>query len=431
MTRWRNAKPVSPEESHSKDQMETHDTAALYHTGEVLASRKSESAVKSGAKAEDASKEAATSGTAAAHEAAAAAHEKAYEKFSEAATETGSDSRRAALEAKAQEHSDKADEHDRTAGEASEREADAEEEKSGGGDDDQPRDEQGRFAGKLAKAKTRGRRVVLSHDTPAVKQGERRLARKLATALRAIGKAVAADVSKRAGLGKAAEEEDEADAAVARADWAPVAAVVQTELTAVARDGAKRTLATLGVDDDESITSQTFDTAVEWARARAAELVGKSWDADGELVDNPDADMAITDTLREEIRSAVADAIENGDSAADLSDTIEGLAGFSSARADLIAQTEIQRAHNASHLIAFRESGVVEKKAWSTSNEDNVCDECQGNADDGDIGLDEDFSSGDDAPPQHPGCLCVLTASVESAEDQADDNTEEEDDAAE
>jgi SPP1 gp7 family putative phage head morphogenesis protein len=251
----------------------------------------------------------------------------------------------------------------------------------------------------------------------------------LAKVLRSIAQEVA---GKLRHLGKAAEEDrDEAEAAVAAVDWLPVARAVQSELVPVARDGAQRALVSIGIAVDESITSQTFTSAVAWAKARSAELVGKSW-VDGELVDNPDADMAISDSLREDIQSAVADALDEGASAAELSDTIEGLAGFSEERATMIARTEIIRAHAQGQMSAMRESGVVEQKAWSTSTEDSVCDECQGNEDEGAIDIEDDFPSGDDAPPAHPMCMCAVVAVIsESASDEESEDEETADEAAE
>lgn len=218
-------------------------------------------------------------------------------------------------------------------------------------------------------------------------------------------------------------------------DWAPVAEASRSHLADVARDGAKRTLVALKITD-EGITEQTFEEAATWAEARAAELVGKSWDEDGNLVDNPDADMAITDTIREEIRVRVSEALADGSSAADLADEIEGMPGFSGDRAELVARTEIIRANGQGQLAAMRASGVVEQKGWSTSNEEQVCEDCQANEDEGGIGLDEDFPSGDDAPPAHPACMCALVAVMaeeegDSEEESADEEDEKDDEAAE
>lgn len=278
----------------------------------------------------------------------------------------------------------------------------------------------------------------MTHRTKAVRAGEKALRAALAKALKAIGrqcaKAVTAHLGKVAKAGRDDEREARAtsDAAIEAADWSPVAQDSQTQLGEVAKDGAKRALTSLSVDD-EGITDQTFDDAVEWATARAAELVGKSWDEDGNLVDNPDADMAITDTLREEIRGAVADALAEGLSAADLGDNIEGLSGFSPERADLIAKSEIIRANAQGQMTAMRNSGVVEQKAWSTSEDGDTCEDCEGNADEGDVDLEDDFPSGDDAPPAHPGCRCVVVAVIRDesesngeGSDDGDDDTQDE-----
>ena len=226
-----------------------------------------------------------------------------------------------------------------------------------------------------------------------------------------------------------AEEEDERRA-IDGADWEPLVRSVADAASEVARDGARQALLAIGFSEDEDIFDQVSEDAVEWARERAAELVGRKW-KDGDLVDSADAEETILDETREEIRAAVADAIENGDSASQLSERIQGLGAFSEERADRIAQTEMVRANNAGHMTAFRKSGVVEKKSWSTSNQDSVCDVCEGNEDEGAIGIDDDFPSGDDAPPAHPGCLCVVTAEIDDSEDDdsEEDDGESEDDS--
>ncbi|HXN32796.1 MAG TPA: phage minor head protein [Polyangiaceae bacterium] len=200
----------------------------------------------------------------------------------------------------------------------------------------------------------------------------------------------------------------------------------------MAEDGAKQTLLELGIEDDAKITEQVFTSAKDWATKRSAELVGKSWGEDGNLVDNPDAEMAITDATRDDIREAVAQALEDGDSAAELGETIEGLGAFSEARAEMIARTEIIRAHGQGQLAAMRDSGVVERKAWSTAEDDDVSEECEANADQGGIDLDDAFDSGDDAPPAHPNCRCALVAYFpEEREEDEDEQPNEGEDSEE
>lgn len=264
----------------------------------------------------------------------------------------------------------------------------------------------------------------MSHRTAAVRDGEKTLGASLTRDLRAIGKSVAKKVSRVA----KAVGDDEIDSALGAADWATIAASVKVQLIGVAKDGSEKALALLGVDD-EGILEQTYTAARDWATARSAELVGKSWDEDGNLVDNPDADMAITDSLRDELRAAVSSAVDEGLSAADLADQIEEISGFSADRAMMIARTEIIRANNEGHLAAFKSSGVVSKKEWSTSEDGDTCEDCEGNSDDGEIDLDDEFSSGDDAAPAHPNCRCTITAVVD--EDVEEEQSEDEDSESE
>ena len=61
-------------------------------------------------------------------------------------------------------------------------------------------------------------------------------------------------------------------------------------------------------------------------------------------------------------------------------------------------------------------------KEWFVSGDEGVCDECENNDAEGEIAFEDDFSSGDDIEPAHPGCRCVTTARVlEAGEDGASD----------
>lgn len=73
-----------------------------------------------------------------------------------------------------------------------------------------------------------------------------------------------------------------------------------------------------------------------------------------------------------------------------------------------IARTETARAmSDGDRLIA--EGDGAQFKAWVTSGDDRVSDECQANEADGWIALDEEFSGGVQNPPQHPNCRCAVT----------------------
>ena len=95
---------------------------------------------------------------------------------------------------------------------------------------------------------------------------------------------------------------------------------------------------------------------------------------------------------------------------AELAGRISESLGFSDARAAMIGRTELIRASNAAALDAYKESGVVDGKSWATAGDDLVEEDCEMNEADGVIPLDDDFSSGDDAPPAHPNtCRCDIS----------------------
>jgi hypothetical protein len=69
----------------------------------------------------------------------------------------------------------------------------------------------------------------------------------------------------------------------------------------------------------------------------------------------------------------------------------------------------VARANSESSLESMRaakDSGVDTLKSWETA--DDPCPICIENEDAGDIDVDDDFPSGDSAPPAHPWCYCAL-----------------------
>lgn len=182
------------------------------------------------------------------------------------------------------------------------------------------------------------------------------------------------------------------------------------EITAA---GGADALAQIGFTADESITNQLNEYALDYAKDRSAEMVGKRL-VDGELVDNPDAQWVIDESTRDMLRADIAAAIESGQSNDDLASELSENYAFSDERAETIARTETAKADVAGNLNAYQESGQVEAKRWLAAPD--CCDECQ--ALDGEtVDLDEDFpDDGGDGPPLHPNCRCdvlpVLTEEV-------------------
>lgn len=81
---------------------------------------------------------------------------------------------------------------------------------------------------------------------------------------------------------------------------------------------------------------------------------------------------------------------------------------ISSVRAFMIANTETNNAMSIAQKAFMVENGVKTKK-WIPAGP-STCDICEGNAEDGEIPVDDPFSSGDDRPAAHPNCECYLEA---------------------
>ena len=182
----------------------------------------------------------------------------------------------------------------------------------------------------------------------------------------------------------------------------------------IAAAGAYESLGKLNVSTD-GITDMVDADAQEWARVRAAELVGKKWNGK-EYIDNPKPKWAITESTREVLRGTISKAIDEGWSPQKLTAAIRDDEKFWARRADMIARTEFQFAHQNGNLIGWKASGIVGGKQSLCL--DGGCEMCVENAEAGTVGIDENFPSGHDAPPYHPNCFCTLVPVL--AEDMTD-----------
>lgn len=79
---------------------------------------------------------------------------------------------------------------------------------------------------------------------------------------------------------------------------------------------------------------------------------------------------------------------------------------ISDTRAFLIANTETNQAMSTAQMAFLKENGFLTKR-WIGAGP-NTCSICQGNEDDGPIGVDENFTSGHQQTPGHPGCECYV-----------------------
>src|ERR1022692_4809693 len=198
--------------------------------------------------------------------------------------------------------------------------------------------------------------------------------------------------------------------------WAVLAGDIDGVMEEIVQDGGYEALKLLGLDvtADRSIFNVVNERAVE----EALKLLGLDVTADRsifnvvneravEYANTRSADLVtmVSDSTREMMRGDISEALTEGWSNQVLASKLSDNYAFSADRAMVIARTETIRASNQGTLSGFQASGVVPMKEWTTAEDDLVSEDCEANGDQGPIGLDEAFDSGDDAPPAHPNAV--------------------------
>lgn len=213
------------------------------------------------------------------------------------------------------------------------------------------------------------------------------------------------------------EYEKELDRILAEMDLSGLnvlAAASAEEIKRVAASSGKRALAQVGAGDDGQLVNLVNERAADYARERAAEMVGKRVGPDGTLIDNPNARWRIDDATRDMLRSTITTALDEGVSQEELQERIENSYAFSEERAQMIARAEVGNANSEGALQGYREAaeaGIKVRKQWLPDV--GACEICQANADAGPIDLDDTFPSGDEAPMAHPNCECSVVPVVD------------------
>lgn len=223
---------------------------------------------------------------------------------------------------------------------------------------------------------------------------------------------------KKAKLRKITREEAEefADALIAalEAEWSALPGEIRSPLENATLSGVGKGMLEADVSN-ASLLARANTIAQDYASDRAAELVGRKYDEEGNLIANPNAKWAISDTTRDEIHDIVTEAFADETSLTDVADRIqsaledeaEGSGIFSDSRAMMIARTEIANAQARGNFSVWQESGAVKTITWLTSEDENVCPECDGN-DQVSVAIGKPFPSGDLYPGAHPLCRCVI-----------------------
>ena len=290
-----------------------------------------------------------------------------------------------------------------------------------------------------AAALAKGEKRLLTVDRAAGKRAVAAMAKAVSAALEKAGAEAAGEVAARLkhAVGKADNDKtdpvvisaSQIDAIVAAIDLSSLDKLVdatEDALFDMYQDSALKALAMVGVKKTDELVNRVNTRAVEWASERAAELVGKRFTPEGALIDNPRPGWAIDDLTRVEMRALIAKGLDDNIGTPAIADSIQEAYAFSADRADLIARTEVSTANEQGKMDGWREAqdaGVALQKSWLTMGE--ACDECDGNEAQGAIDLDADFDSGDDAPPGHPNCRCVLIPEVVETDDGADQGGDE------
>lgn len=207
-----------------------------------------------------------------------------------------------------------------------------------------------------------------------------------------------------------------ADAIIAliEKNWEQLPALVRPSLEAAQLSGVGKGMLQIDVSNSALLSSSNV-SAMEYARERAAEMVGMKRDEEGNLAENKNAKWAISDTTRDRIREIVADAFTKETSIAEIAQEIEGALQaeaangdiFSPERARLIAETEVANAQSAGNYSVWNGSGLVTHLKWLTSEDEKVCEVCDEN-DNVVVPIGRPFPSGDLYPGAHPRCRCVL-----------------------
>lgn len=134
-----------------------------------------------------------------------------------------------------------------------------------------------------------------------------------------------------------------------------------------------------------------IEQAIDWAEKHGAKLVAQ-----------------IDEETKRRLAQTISDGIKNKRGIQGLSSDIrKSFDNMTRYRSQLIARSETASALSQASLDTMSDMGI-EGKEWVTAGDDRVSIECQGNEAEGAIPVDQMFSGGVMAPPQHPNCRCAI-----------------------
>lgn len=173
-----------------------------------------------------------------------------------------------------------------------------------------------------------------------------------------------------------------------------------------------------------SFNIKGFDTYLKWAAGQGGQNAYDSLRIKGSFALNNqkfdemlgDRENYLIDSVDDTTKQYIVDQLSQGHASgltnAEIAQQIASdVDEVSLSRANTITNTETANATQTAELDTYKEQGVT-KKHWVLS--EDIGDMCGENADEGAIDVNDNFSSGDDAPPAHPNCRCFLQADIES-----------------
>ena len=126
-----------------------------------------------------------------------------------------------------------------------------------------------------------------------------------------------------------------------------------------------------------------------------------------ELLEIDDQNRAIDIGFRALIRDALAEAMSQKMTDKQVAELLRFRFGYSEVHANAIARTEIRLALGHGSYCGAVSVGMT-KKRWLLSNDGEVCEGCQANAECGWLQISAPFPSGALAAVDHVGCRCDI-----------------------
>jgi hypothetical protein len=206
-------------------------------------------------------------------------------------------------------------------------------------------------------------------------------------------------------LVKQAESEEELIAKIAKLledNWRTIAEQASPLLVDSAQAGVGAGATQLDLDDEALINATSAEVA-QWARERAAEMVGMRWVGD-KLEVNPDAKFAFSDTTMERLADAISTLFEEERiSLRDVEDALATTGIFDEDRVTFISKTEVANAQANANLQMWKNSKNIQEIDWELSLAHDHDDECD------ELALGSPYPIDAVPPfPAHPNCMCAL-----------------------